>query len=259
MKATANSLKNKHQWMIFLQLTSIIAIIFSTLFCATFFTLFADFDITVMELASLFLNTLAVSWIFMITIKLLFKLLVYTVGVIDSKLFTLLFRELALRRLISALLIAACLLGACNNPPLAGISKELNTGMVTTYSKMKPENTVLVMNEEKLGHTQIPLGEKFVVINEKVQGLVVKDNKISIGCSLLITDTQGKELLNESDLFKNGGGIYDQKDAEYLKCTVSTGKPMDYDKEYKVAVKFWDKYGSGTIENKLSISIIDIP
>ena len=115
------------------------------------------------------------------------------------------------------------------------------------------------MNEEKLGHTQIPLGEKFVVINEKVQGLVVKDNKISIGCSLLITDSQWKELLNEPDLFKNGGGIYDQKDAEYLKCTVSTGKPMDYDKEYKVAVKFWDKYGSGSIENKLSISIIDIP
>ena len=131
--------------------------------------------------------------------------------------------------------------------------------MVTTYSKLKPEESVLVMNEEKLGHTQIPLGEKFVVINNKVKGLIVKNNKVSIGCSLKIIDGSGKALLDEADLFKDDAGVYDEKDAEYLKCTVSTGKPMEWDKEYKVAVKFWDKYGTGSIENKFTISIIDVP
>ena len=66
---------------------------------------------------------------------------------------------------------------------------------------------MLVVIERKLGHTQIPPGEKFVVINEHVKGLVVKDNKISIGCSLVIADSRGKELMNEADLFKNDGGI----------------------------------------------------
>ncbi|MBC7886410.1 MAG: hypothetical protein H7Z13_00870 [Ferruginibacter sp.] len=160
---------------------------------------------------------------------------------------------------ISVLFIPALLLYACNGQPLAGISKDLNTGMVTSYSKIKPANTVIIMNEEKLGHTQIPLGEKFVVVNENVKGLVVKNDKISIGCSLRITDSKGNELLNEADLFKNNAGIYNKEDAEYLKCTVNTGKPMDFDQEYKVAVKFWDKYGSGTIENSFTISIIDIP
>ena len=47
------------------------------------------------------------------------------------------------------------------------------------------------MNEEKLGHSQIPLGEKFVVVNSNVQGLVVKDNKISVECSLIIPDLDG--------------------------------------------------------------------
>jgi hypothetical protein len=148
---------------------------------------------------------------------------------------------------------------ACNGQPLVGVNKDLSTGMVTTYSKLKPEETILVMNEEKLGHTQIPLGEKFVVINNKVKGLVVKENKVSIGCSLIISDTNGKELMHEEDLFKDNGGIYNEKDAEYLRCTVSTGKPMEYDKTYNVAVKFWDKYGSGSIENKFSIEIIDLP
>ena len=118
---------------------------------------------------------------------------------------------------------------------------------------------MLVVIERKLGHTQIPPGEKFVVINEHVKGLVVKDNKISIGCSMVIADSRGKKLMNEADLFKNDGGIYDQKEAEYLKCTVNTGKPMEFEKEYKVIVKFWDKYGTGTIENKFSVTMIDTP
>ncbi len=148
---------------------------------------------------------------------------------------------------------------ACSGQPMVGVNKDMNTGMVTTYSKLKPEETVLVMNEEKLGHTQIPLGENFVVINNKVKGLVVKDNKVSIGCSLVISDSNGKELMHEEDLFKDNGGIYNEKDAEHLRCTVSTGKPMEYEKSYNVAVRFWDKYGSGSIENKFSIEIIDLP
>ena len=44
-----------------------------------------------------------------------------------------------------------------------------------------------------------------------------------------------------------------------MKCTVNTGKPMEFEKEYKVIVKFWDKYGTGTIENKFSVTMIDTP
>ena len=156
-------------------------------------------------------------------------------------------------------LLVITLLFSCNSQPLVGVSTDINTGMVTTYSKIKPEEAVLIMNEEKLGHSQIPLGEKFVVVNSNVQGLVVKDNKISVGCSLIISDLDGKELLHEEDLFKDNSGIFEEKDAEYLKCTVSTGKPMEYDKYYNVAVRFWDKYGSGSIDNKIRIEIIDIP
>lgn len=260
MKANFKSLVNTKAFLVFAQLSGIVAFIFSILFCMVSNLLFADAAMTTGELGTLFLNTLVVSWLFIVTVKLSFTIALSVIRLFEragellqSKSFS------AFKLFIPAFILACWLLSSCNGVPLAGINKDLNTGMVTSYSKIKPENTVLLMNEEKLGHTQIPLGEKFVVVNEKVQGLVVKDNKVSIGCSLVISDNQGKELLNEADLFKNGSGIYDPKDAEYLKCTVSTGKPMDFDKEYKVAVKFWDKYGSGSIENKLTISIIDTP
>ena len=71
--------------------------------------------------------------------------------------------------------------------------------------------------------------------------------------------TPAADRVLEPDLFPNNTGIYDIKDAEYLKCTVSTGKPMEVGEEYKVAIQFWDKYGTGTIDNKLTISIVDAP
>jgi hypothetical protein len=40
---------------------------------------------------------------------------------------------------------------------------------------------------------------------------------------------------------------------------VSTGKPMQWEEKYDVAVTFWDKFGDGKIENKVTIRSIDIP
>jgi hypothetical protein len=88
--------------------------------------------------------------------------------------------------------------------------------------------------------------------------LVVKEGKISIGCSLLITDKKGKKVLFEADLFKDNA-VMDKDNAKELRCTISTGSPMDWQQEYNIVVTFWDKYGKGKLENKLDILIEDIP
>lgn len=41
---------------------------------------------------------------------------------------------------------------------------------------------LLVMNDEVLNHTDIPIGEKFIVINDGVSGLVAKNGKVKVGC-----------------------------------------------------------------------------
>jgi hypothetical protein len=139
-----------------------------------------------------------------------------------------------------------------------GIMKDFNTGLVTNYSGIEPEEVFLVMNDEKLGHPDIPIGESFMVINNKVKGLVEKDGKVSVGCSLVLSDKNGKKLIDEADLFK-GNDVIDKNSAEYLRCTINTGEPMEWEEKYNVQVTFWDKYGKGKIENKVTIRMIDIP
>jgi hypothetical protein len=170
------------------------------------------------------------------------------------------FIAVPVKALTVATLILIIILSACNGQPMLskGVKKDFNTGLVANYTNMEPENVLLVMNDEVIHHTDIPLGESFLLVNDKIKGMKVKEGKVSVGCSLKITDKKGNILLSEKDLFE-GHDVFNEKDASYLKCTVSTGKPMQWEEKYDVAVVFWDKYGNGKIENKVSIRCIDMP
>lgn len=156
------------------------------------------------------------------------------------------------------IVLLCTLLYACEAQPVAGINKDLTTGLSTTYKGLSPERSYLLMNDEELNHTDIPIGEKFLLINKGVKGFKEKNGRIAIGCSLSIKDKNGKIILNEADLFK-GHDQYAPKDAEYLKCTVNTGEPMQWEEKYDVEAVFWDKNGTGRITNKVTIRMIDIP
>lgn len=156
-----------------------------------------------------------------------------------------------------ALIISWMMLAACEGALRFGIKKD-NNGITTTWTHMEPQNVLRVMNGETVSHNQVVLGESFAVINQGVQGLAVKDGKVSVGCSLLITDSSGKNILSEADLFK-GNDVWDKDKAQELKCTIHTGKPMDWQQEYQIVVTFWDKYGKGKLENRLTAYIEDIP
>ena len=140
----------------------------------------------------------------------------------------------------------------------AGVKKDFSTGLVASYKNIEPEKVYLVMNDEVLNHNDIPIGESFAVINENVKGFEVKEGKISLGCSLVIEDSAGNKLLSEPDFFAQNH-LYNEEDASRLRCTVTTGEPMQWEEKYKVTVVFWDKYGDGKIENVVTIRAIDIP
>jgi hypothetical protein len=142
--------------------------------------------------------------------------------------------------------------------PVSGIDKNLNTGMTTTYSGLKPSRSFLVMNDEELNHTDIPIGEQFMVVNEGITGLTVKEGKVSVACALTIADSTGKLLMNEPDLFKENND-YPADSLRMLRCTVTTGEPMKWEEKYEVKVVFTDKFGKGRLENKVTIRAIDIP
>lgn len=154
--------------------------------------------------------------------------------------------------------LCSVLLFACNSQNVSGITKDLSTGLTTQYTGIKPSKTILVMNDEVLNHNDIPIGESFQLINDGVTGLVEKDGKVSVGCSLRITDKNGKVLLEQDDLF-NRKDTFRVDEARMLRCTVSTGDPMEWEEMYDVKVVFWDKFGNGKIENTVKIRAIDLP
>jgi len=149
-------------------------------------------------------------------------------------------------------------LSSCIGSVSVGIKKDFSTGLVSGYKNMEPEKVMLVMNDEVLNHTDIPVGESFILANDNIKGIIVENGKVAVGCSLKIADTSGKIIFDEKDLFKEGG-IYNEKEAQLLKCTISTGAPMEAEEYYDVVVKFWDKKGNGFINNKVRIHMIDMP
>ena len=164
-----------------------------------------------------------------------------------------------IKTITAIFLLFAIMVCSCKGKlPLMGVEKDMNTGLVTTYKNMKPGRVLMLMNDEVLNHNDIPLGESFLLVNDQLTGLEVKDGKVSVGASLIITDKAGKILLKEDDLFK-GKDVLHKDSVNYLKCTVPTGKPMQWEEKYDIAVTFWDKYGEGKIENKVTIRCIDIP
>ncbi|WP_276480345.1 hypothetical protein [Paraflavitalea pollutisoli] len=156
------------------------------------------------------------------------------------------------------LLIAALILISCKGQLKFGIKKDISNGITTAWTNMEPKQVVRIMNGERVSHNQVVLGESFAVINQGVEGLTVKDGKVSVGCSLTILDSSGKKLMAEPDLFV-GNDVWEKDKATELKCTVNTGKPMDWQQEYQIVVTFWDKYGKGKLENRLTAYIEDIP
>lgn len=219
--------------------------------------LFYEVPFSLSEDASIFFKMFILSWGILSGLKASLILLELTVALIQKKMKL----SPVARKLGSAFIVLAILsilMYSCQAQVSVGVKKDFNTGMIASYRNMEPSEVLLVMNDEVLTHNDIPIGEKFLLINKDIKGLTVKGGKVSVGCALTITDKNGKKLLEETDLFR-GKDVFDKNDATNLKCTVSTGDPMEWEEYYDVVATFWDKYGDGRIENNVKIRMIDIP
>ncbi len=218
--------------------------------------LFYEVPFSLKEDFSILFKMTVLSWVIVICMKASYYLIGHVGEFLQKRFFPPAYSKWIGSLLV--LIILSAFLFSCETRVSAGIKKDFTTGLTATYNNIEPEEVLLVMNDEVLNHNDIPIGEKFQLINKNVSGLVEKDGKVSVGCSLTITDKNGKKLLDAADLFKDND-VFNKKDASYLKCTVSTGEPMEWEENYDVVATFWDKYGTGKIVNKVTIRMIDIP
>lgn len=199
-------------------------------------------------------KTILTAWLIMAVFRITWSLLLLAASALRPALV----RRSGESRWMILLILSVSLYACQAQPPLKAFTVDGSTGLSVRYDGMSTAESRIVMNGEVLNHTDIPLGEKFTIINDGIKGLTVKGQKVSVGCSLMITDTTGKTIFSEPDLFAKHGD-FSKDSVQYLQCKVNTGAPMEWDELYIVKVTFWDKNGKGRIENSVRIRIIDEP
>ena len=109
------------------------------------------------------------------------------------------------QKLLPATVIIAFLLTAsCNFSK--GIKKDLTTGFTTSYNGFALDNIYLANEaEHKLKSNAVSLGSnlgsKINIIATGVDNSIEKEGNVFPGCSILLTDKTGKEILNLPDAF----------------------------------------------------------
>lgn len=130
------------------------------------------------------------------------------------------------------------------------------TGLETKASGLSYEDCYLSVNDQRLNNNEVPLGETVICVFSGVNGFVQEDNMCYVGASMIVSDENGNELLNESDLFAQyeDEGLSPQ-DAGVLSLSLSTGNPMEAGKTYNWKMRIWDKRGKGEITANVAVKL----
>jgi hypothetical protein len=74
-----------------------------------------------------------------------------------------------------------------------------------------------------------------------VENFQEENGKVFPGCQLILTDKNGKELLNLPDLFGDLKGGLNKDESNDLRAKLTTGKPMVKGETYNLKARFFDK------------------
>ena len=144
------------------------------------------------------------------------------------------------KRLFFSAILFSLIFTSCNFSK--GVKKDLNTSLSAAYNGLALEDIYLTdAKGNRLSNNQISLGSKLDVVATGVDYFVEKDGKVFPGCSILLTDKTGKEILNLPDAFaemKEGTII---AEAKTLQASLNTGDPMLVGETYHLSVRFFDK------------------
>lgn len=130
---------------------------------------------------------------------------------------------------------------SCSGGFSKGVKKDLGTGLTASYNGFSLEDIYIVIDGKKATNNKIPLGKKIYVEAAGVDMYEIVNGKVFPGCSIVLTDALGKELLNLPDAFSDLEKGIDVKDANVLDASLNTGEPMEVGKTYTLKIRFFDK------------------
>ncbi len=122
-----------------------------------------------------------------------------------------------------------------------GVKKDLSTGLSTSYNGFAVEDVYLTVDGSKLSSNKVSLGKEILVVANGVENFEEKNGKVFPGCSILLTDKAGKEILNLADAFADMKDGVETSKANVLNATLNTGSPMVVGETYHLKTRFYDK------------------
>lgn len=137
--------------------------------------------------------------------------------------------------------VLSSMLFACSGGFSKGVKKDLGTGLSASYNGFTLNDIYIVIDGKKASSNKIPLGQKIYVEAAGVDFYEVVDGKVFPGCSIILTDKTGKEILNLPDAFADLNNGIAAKDAGMLDASLNTGEPMQVGQTYLLKVRFYDK------------------
>ena len=142
----------------------------------------------------------------------------------------------------SALLIAilALLISACQFSK--GVKKDLGTGLSASYNGFAIEDVYLATGNEdtRLTNNKVTLGSKISIVLTGVDHYAEQEGKVYPGCSIILKDKTGKELLNLPNAFEHLKEGQPKAEASTLKAILNTGEPMVAGETYHLEARFYD-------------------
>jgi hypothetical protein len=142
------------------------------------------------------------------------------------------------KQIVIATLITL-LFNACNFSK--GIKKDVSTGLTTNYNGFAVEDVYLTVDGNKLNNNKVTLGKEINIVANGIENYAEKDGKVFPGCSILLTDKAGKEILNLADAFADMKNGVEVNKANVLNATLNTGSPMIVGETYHLKTRFFDK------------------
>ena len=130
---------------------------------------------------------------------------------------------------------------SCSGGFSKGIKKDLSTGLTASYNGFSLEDIYLASNDSRLSNNTVTLGDKVSIMASGVENFKEKDGKVFPGCTIILTDKSGKEILNLPDAFADMTTGTTKQQATTLRAQLNTGAPMEAGASYHLKARFFDK------------------
>jgi hypothetical protein len=137
-----------------------------------------------------------------------------------------------------------------------GVKTDLLTGLKTTNNGLSYENVYLSTDEARLANNEFNSGKKIHMNFEGVQGFTLKDEKVNLGASIVVTETNGNKIIDFPDLFETyttqGAS---PEEVSSIDLSITLMEKYTVGSKYKWSAKIWDKNGKGFITGEVEFVV----